>query len=72
MILAGDMQPSFVAVGDGSFEGKLPFELTAGTEHRESEFKITGTARHRDTQGNDPIGPTVVGRTVQLSLTGRA
>ena len=67
--LAGE---SFVAVGDGSFEGKLPLELTAGTQHRESELKITGTAKHRDTLKDDPIGTTVVGRTVQLSLTGKA
>jgi hypothetical protein len=63
---------NFVAVEDGSFEGKLPIELTAGTQHQESELKITGTAKHRDTLKDDPIGTTVVGRTVQLSLTGKA
>jgi hypothetical protein len=67
--LAGE---SFVAVGDGSFEGKLPCELTAGNQHLESELKISGTAKHRDTLKDDPMGTTVVGRTVQLSLTGKA
>lgn len=63
---------SFVAVGDGSFEGKIPVELTAGTRHLASELKITGTAKHKDTLNDDPIGATVVGRTVQLSLTGKS
>lgn len=67
--LAGE---NFVAVGDGSFEGKLPVELIAGTQHLESELKIAGTAKERDTLKNDANGPTVVGRTVQLSLTGKA
>jgi len=66
--LAGE---NFVAVGDGEFEGKLPFELTAGTQHRESELKISGTAKHRDTLKDDLTRPTVVGTTVQLTLTGK-
>ncbi len=67
--LAGE---SFVSVGDGSFEGKLPFELTAGTQHRESELTITGNAKHRDSQKDGSMGTTVSGTTVQLSLTGKA
>lgn len=63
---------NFVAVGEGSFEGTLPIELTAGTRHQESELKITGTARHRDTLKDEPMGTTVLGRDVQLSLSGKA
>ena len=62
---------SFVAVEDGEFEGKLPCELTVGAHHQESELKITGSAKHRDNVREDPFRPTVVGRTVQLSLTGK-
>lgn len=63
---------SFVAVGDGSFEGRLPFEITVGNQHHVSELNITGTAKHRDKLNNDTNGSTVVGTTVQLALTGKA
>ncbi len=62
--LAGE---NFVGVGDGSFEGTLPFELTAGNQHQESEFTITGTAKHKDRKKVESFG-----RSVQLSLTGKA
>ena len=69
MALVGE---NFVAVVDGNFEGKLPIEVTAGTQHLESEFNITGTAKHRDSLKDEPMGTTTVGRTVQLSLTGKS
>jgi hypothetical protein len=67
--LAGE---NFVAVENGSFEGKLPVELTAGTQRRESELIIEGTAKHKDIRKDGSNGAIVVGRAIQLSLTGKS
>jgi len=62
--LAGE---NFLALGDGAFEGRLPFDVTVGGQTQHAELAITGSIKRKDISRDD-----VTGNIEQMSLSGKA
>jgi hypothetical protein len=62
--LAGE---NFLSLGQGAFQGSLPFDVTVGGETRHAELAITGSLKRKDTSRDE-----VTGNIVQMYLSGKA
>ena len=57
---------TFLSLGDGGFEGKLPFDVTICGQTQHADLIITGSMKRRDYSRED-----VSGYTAQMSLSGK-
>jgi hypothetical protein len=58
---------NFLSLGEGSFEGKLPFDLTIGGQSQHADLAISGSIKRKDISRDE-----VSGNIVQMSLSGKA
>lgn len=62
--LAGE---NFLSLGEGAFEGSLPFDVNVGGQTQHTELAITGSLKRKDISRDE-----VTGNVVQMSLSGKA